>query len=361
MRMKLSDRIAMYFAVQEFLQRRDEIYDDMAEALDDGDPLMTFIMSRYERALATRSALASLYARILSRLSGGSFTTALTDMAPASDLMILEASERTGEMPDGLRFLADAVRQQRVMRKTLTGALAQPSVLFVIIMVIMLGFAAYLTPILVQVVPVEKWPLPGRIARNLSQTLYDHFWFLATLSLGGGSWFIYTLPRWTGRGRMWADRVLPWSVYRDFNGAMFLVAFSGQVRHGVGVKEALVSLRMTASPWLSWQIGHVLQRLDRFPDQPGKALNSGLFSPELALRIEDFARRSTFEVALHKVGQSVIERTTARVKVAAQVGNQILLMLAGGLLALMIVGTMLIGQAARTEAMSTVTQRPSMR
>lgn len=355
------DHLAMHQSVRAFVLHRDEIYEDMAEALDDGDPILNFLMLRHERSLASRSAVVKAYSHIISRMGGGSFTAALDSVAPSTDLMVLDAAERTGHLPEGLRFLADSIRQQRIMKKALSSALVQPVALLGIVLSIMLGFAAFLTPILVQVLPVDKWPLPGRIVHGLSHAMYAHIGLIVPLTMLTLVSFVYSLPRWTGRSRVWADRVLPWSVYRDFNGALLLVAFSGQVRHGVGVKEALMSLRVSATPWMAWQISTILRRLDRYPDQPGKAMGTGLFAPELALRIEDFARRSSFELALHKVGQSVIERTTTRVKFAAAVGNQLLLILAGTLLALMIVGTMLIGQAARTETMSITTQRHQMR
>jgi type II secretory pathway component PulF len=66
--------------------------------------------------------------------------------------------------------------------------------------------------------------------------------------------FHYALPNWTGRARVFADRIIPFSVYRMWNGAGFLVSLAGLLRSGMALSRALLIIEQSATPWLRQRV-----------------------------------------------------------------------------------------------------------
>ncbi|WP_291971317.1 type II secretion system F family protein [Candidatus Symbiopectobacterium sp.] len=59
---------------------------------------------------------------------------------------------------------------------------------------------------------------------------------------------IWSLPRWRGSVREVADNFLPWSLYSDLQGAVFLMNVASLLEAGLPEIEVLETLRKTASP-----------------------------------------------------------------------------------------------------------------
>lgn len=118
-------------------------------------------------------------------------------------------------------------------------------------------------------------------------------------------WLVrWSRSQWRGKTRALIDRVplLPWRGYREREANTFLIAFAILLQsNNHGPKEALERMRQFSSPWLSWHLGAMLLRLKLTPDQPARALDTGLFPLQLMDRIEDYAERSEFTKALHSL------------------------------------------------------------
>lgn len=63
-------------------------------------------------------------------------------------------------------------------------------------------------------------------------------------------WTVWSLPRWhrPDRLRRIFDGLMPWSVYKDIQGATFLLNIGALLQSGVRTKDALEILLETASP-----------------------------------------------------------------------------------------------------------------
>jgi len=96
-------------------------------------------------------------------------------------------------------------------------------------------------------------------------------------------------------------------------------------------------------------MSQVLSNLDRESATPAKAFNTGVLSEDLFDRVVDYGERSSFQVALSKIGNQSLTRVGKSVQLKAKVINYILLLVSGLLLALMIASVMLTAQQARVE------------
>lgn len=91
---------------------------------------------------------------------------------------------------------------------------------------------------------------------------------------------VWSLPRWRGRIREQADSVMPWSLYKDLQGAVFLMNVAALLDAGLPDIDVLQTLRRTASPWLRERIDAALDGIS-LGNSLGMALrNSGFDFPD---------------------------------------------------------------------------------
>ncbi|WP_261374002.1 type II secretion system F family protein [Yersinia similis] len=90
---------------------------------------------------------------------------------------------------------------------------------------------------------------------------------------------LWSIPRWRGRLRRFADNIMPWSVYKDIQGAVFLMNMAALLRANVQTLEALQILLPFSSPWLQERLDAIIACIEQ-GDHLGKALrNSGYAFP----------------------------------------------------------------------------------
>lgn len=336
MQMNLVD----YFARSKFNRIRADFYEDLGEALDDDGELVPTLTEWMRRCAGRRKdqGLAAIYALWLRRMDSMTFAEAIAGTVPQMDAMILAASESSGDLAKGLRFLAKAVRISERMKEVIAKALTMPMLIAIVLSVVVTVFAYQLTPVLEQIYPVAEWPVAGKALYGLSWLATRVGPFALPLAIAVAIWFSWSLENWTGPVRKVLDQHLPYSLYRDYAGGIFLVTLASLMHVGNSMTEALMKMRESATPWLGWHIGQILRNLDASPDSPGRAMNTGVFSQELADRIESFGRRGDFREALAKVGLQGVDRVIKNTEQNAMWMN-IACMFAGGI----VVGTLLLG------------------
>jgi type II secretory pathway component PulF len=334
--------LSLWMAKQSFQSSRQTFYEDLAEALEDEDKLTRRIDVLAERAVAERDVLAPLYQLWSRRMDDRQFTEALEGTVPQGDLMILGASEGAGKLADGLKFASLVIGASKEMKSSLYGAVIGFVFLGAFLCVLLALFSFYGIGLIETLVPPDQWPWVGQLLRDMARFVTG--WGVQVLCAFfiGGTAYLWSLPRLRGRFRVGLDRYVPfYTIYRDFQGALFLVSLAALMRNEVSLNRALETLEATASPWLRWHIREILFRLDYESDQPGKAFATGIFDKRLTWRIIDFSERSTFAKAIEKVGIRSIDGVTKMVSKSAGTINKALMILSGGLLAFIIAGAFL--------------------
>lgn len=343
----LSEYISRFFSVRTFNKTREKFYEDLADAITDRETLTKFISIRKTRSIKQNDPLAALYASWINRLSkkGGRLSYMLQGTAPESDLMILAAIEGKGELPVGLRFLAKTIKDRRGMKASMQAAIAMPAVVTLIMLIFMGILSVFVIPVFAELAPVDKWITIGKILYAISYVIVH--WGLLLLVLGGGllALFFWSLNNWTGKQRAVVDRYLPYRVYRDYTGAIFLVALAGMLKAGDSLNRALEQLKKRNSPWLRWHIDQILKNMDKSSENYGEAFSTGVFSQELSNRLVDYSRRSgEFESVVSRIGVEGIGQIRTEVDESAKKLNLFLVVVLGGILAFMLVGVVLTAQ-----------------
>jgi type II secretory pathway component PulF len=331
-----------------FQSHRADFFMDLASALEDKSDLVSEIANLHRRAEERgQKGKMMLYGRWMRGLDSGVLTEAIKDDIPKTDLMILSAFETAGRLPEGLRFLSKTVLLSAKMKSTIQVAVSGPIIVLCMIGGILALHAYMLTPVLEQIYPVEHWPLPGRILYPVAMFVRNYGLYLAAFIVMLLIAFKISIAKWSGAFRGKLDEFIPYSIFRDYNGALFLTSLAALMKAGSGVMESLNQLKSMSTPWMQWHIKLMLTRMDMSASEPAKALDTGCLPREVMDRIIDYGRRSSFLDAMNMIGLQSMERTEEKIKKSASTLNMVMLLLVGALFGIVILGTVMTGLNAQ--------------
>lgn len=336
--------IGVSFAAWLFKGTRVQFYKDLSEALRHGDQLAARIEKLADRASNEGDMQGPLFQLWLRRMDDQSFTEAIVGTVPDSDVMILQAAERSGDLVSGLKFTASVIAKTKIMISALRKAVLGSAFMAVFLLGVLAGFSFYGIPLIEEIVPPKAWPWIGQQLKGLAQFITESGGTALLCAGAIGAAFYWSLRNWYGRARVAVDRIfLPYTIYRDFSGSMFLVSLAALMKNGTGLNDALDILSEKASPWLLWHIRQIQLGLDYQSESTGEAFATGLFNKRLTWRIIDFGERakSDFAEAMEIVGIETIDDVMEGVKAKANVLNRFLLIVNACLIMFIVAGALL--------------------
>jgi hypothetical protein len=218
-------------------------------------------------------------------------------------------------------------------------AVKYPVSMLVVFAAMLTGFSLHIVPILTTMLPPEKWPLLGRILYTISQ-LITNYGFYSVLTLAAAiAAFIYSLPRWHGRGRQIVDKFLPYRFYRDYYGAMLVVSLSMLLRSGVSLRSSLDRSLAFSTPWMRFHIRRILKTLAN-ANTPnfGEAFKTGVLNQYLEDRVQDASERRNPTEAFVRIGVGSIDRVIAEIHKSAAGMSSAIMIVCGIVLFIMMGG-----------------------
>ncbi|WAC71859.1 hypothetical protein OU995_20055 [Roseateles sp. SL47] len=339
--MQILDWILFHTAARRLKQRRADFYYDLASALEDKVPLFT-ILRKYEARSRGRSrGDALLFRHMLREAMGGSLSQALIGVVPTTELILIDAIQGSGDagLSRGLYFLSETVEKVDRMFRTVRKAVVYPIILMVLFAGLLTGFSLFAVPILADLLPPERWPALGKVLYAVSYAV-SHYGILMALALVAGLVaFALSLSRWQGHVRRRLDKWAPYSLYRDFAGAMLIVSISSLMRAGVSLRSSLERAARFSSPWMRWHLREILARLSSEQStQFGQAFSTGVLNGSLEDRVQDASERRDPIAAFVKIGVGSIDRIERSIQESASRMNTTLMAMAGITLAGMMAG-----------------------
>lgn len=337
-------------AIRTFVKQRTAFYEELAEALADGEALARFFSDRAARAVVQKDPLALLYKAWLRRMDqpgseGGRLSYVLRGFAPVMDLMVISSFDTGQHIASGLEFLASTIKKQQKMRAVLIAALAVPALILAMVLVFFIVNAYMVVPVFLSIAPPKDWGTVG-YGLYLASIIVTHYGVVVAMLLAGLVWaFVWSLPNWSGSRRVQWDRRVPYRIFRDYNAATFLVAVAMMLNAGQSLHLTMEELKKRSSPWLRWHINRISRGLNRASGAFGEAFNTGLLAQPIANRLTDSSRRSPkFHEVVTRIGVDGLDKTAAEVEKSAKRMNTILFICMGILVGTMILGTMRTGQ-----------------
>jgi len=271
-----------------------------------------------------KGAIALVLRDIMDGMRNGlSFGDAIRRWVPSEDAMILEATENSDDFPGYLDRYCDVIRRRRQILMTILGGLVYPIALLSAVYGISYYFGSEVVPKIEGVLPVEKWSGLARFLLMLGvfadKVAIPSVLLLATVIL----LILFSLPRWAGAGRSFADRLPIFSLYRMYTGISFLVSISSLVQGGLSVLNAVERVRPLASPYVRYRLNRVRTGMLNGLNF-GAALHTsgtGWPDPTLNLSLKIFAETHDLSAQLHRIsedwltrGQEQINRSIALIR-----------------------------------------------
>jgi len=312
--MTAQQRLQFIISRSVFNDKREEFYLDLSEAIRDKESLHTFLTHNYELSKKyNRHKYAPIYELMLRRFQDeeGRLTHMLKPIVPESDLLAIagiDGSVGNSERADGFLRLAQHIERLKKMK----GAMLKSILTSIVLLPIILVFALLNTkkiPAYERMVPDRtQWPDIGQALGMLSDIMQNYGVELVVSVVVLLALFIFSFRHWVGELRAQFDSLPPYSLYRDASSTDFLLNMAGLLRSGKQLVEALNLLSVHASPWLRYHIVTILTRLNATPDDYAHAFDTGLFSPDVHLRLLTYGRRDkNFSAAFIRLGTAGVD------------------------------------------------------
>ena len=267
---KAGDRIAFSWSIRESLYRH--LSAQVANGVPVEEALGTF-RSRLQRRKKVSSD--KIIANVARRMrDGATLAQALASWVPQDEIGVISSGEFAGDLPRALDLVIEGQRRIARVKNALKSSLISPAIYLIAVYGMLWSIGKFVAPSLEQALPKEK-------AQGLVYGLYvagdfaNSWWALLppVLLLCAIVIVVYSLPRWTGKYRIYAESFFPYSFYRDINGYTWLMGFSALLGVGVADVEILNRQLKQASPWLRERLHAFWWRLEN-----GASLSASLLA-----------------------------------------------------------------------------------
>jgi type II secretory pathway component PulF len=371
-------KLLAWLRLQSFWGRREEFYEELAASYLANEALRDFLSEemRISMSPATANPSRAFALRLMrSRLAAGESVKLSSIVGPAlppGDLMMLAAVDDAKDKPALLLSIAQAVREQKLLR----GVVRKKAIPPLLVIPGALGFAYIMAtqslPIIVKIAPPSVWEagMNGYV-RTFATFVAEYAVLCLLAAVAVGVAFTRILPRWTGPWRAKLESLspklatllfpvcpflVPLSIYRDVQVGLLFSAMAVMLRSGRTLTDALATIRRNSQPWVRWHVRRVLQHLEVNPTEYRQAFAKGLMSPALLSRLSSQIRTNpNFDAVLVRLGlEGSVE---VRKVVERQMGviNGMLLAAGAGVVVFMMLGQLSISQTL-TEEMSPAKQ-----
>ncbi len=302
-------------------KQRARVYRKMATFLKNGVSLADTlrILHRFatEDGKKPNHPLAIVMKSWLDKVNNGqSLGRAIAGWVPTSDRIIIEAGEEAGSLSAALKnalFIQDSTKK---IRSTIIAGLAYPLLLISMAVGLLVLLSVRIVPAFNQVLPREKWEGSAAIVAKMADfTDYGLAPTLFTSAVIVGL-IIWSFPRWIGRWRVIADKIVPWSLYRLSLGSGFLLSVSALISAGVQVPEILRILMRGSQPWYRERMLETLKHVNN-----GLNLGEALYNTKMSFPDEEavkdlraYAGFDNFDETIGSMGREWIEESVDRIK-----------------------------------------------
>ncbi|MFQ6245934.1 type II secretion system F family protein [Yersinia enterocolitica] len=205
--------------------------------------------------------------------AGRTLEDVLAAWGPLEEAALISAGMRSGKLPEALLQAGKLVEARRRIL-TLVGKMSlYPLLLFCLGGGMLVINGAYLIPTLRKLSDPQNWTGALDFMHALANfTDKQGVAVVGIVAILAGL-VLWSIPRWRGRLRRLADNMMPWSVYQDIQGAVFLINMAALLRANVQTLEALQILLPFSAPWLQERLDAIIASVEQ-GDHLGKALLS---------------------------------------------------------------------------------------
>lgn len=277
---------------------------------------------------------------IRSRENGEQLSTALSPWVPQEDTMVLEAIQNSSDFAGGLREYIDMVEKKKAMKSRIIGGMGYPIVLLLTVYGLMLYFGKSVVPLIAGILPMEKWTGPTAFLRFMSNFANHYAAPVAGVAIAIVALVLFLFPRWTGKSRVFIDRMPIFSVYRIYTGISFLMSVASLMQGGMPAVEALERLYPKSTPYVRERILKVRDEMKNGANF-GAALHrsgTGWPDPAVNLQIKIFAQTQDLSKQLTKLSRKWLLETGDKIDNTMTIARYIALLMVFGVIMGIVMG-----------------------
>ena len=228
------------------------IYDKLAVQLEYGINLKESITSLAKRAARNKNAALELVLDDIKSCiaNGQTFAGSMRKWIPESDHAIIVSAERAGKIPAALKLIIKMDNMKSELLSEFISGLIGPGILFLSVYGLLYYMGRYALGSILKLI-TGKITGSAVILISLSNFTDSPWIFLLPLFLFAitGAVF-YSFPRLTGPIRKELDKLFPYSLFRRYSGAVWLIGFSGLIGSGITEVNALKEMAKYSNDYL---------------------------------------------------------------------------------------------------------------
>lgn len=312
--------------------QRQRFYIKLLQLLDNGVSLDT-ALAQIQRIASRkpRSTLNRLYKQWrIDVAEGMNFGQCLSPYVPSSEAILLETGANSGKLAKSLRNAADAIENQGKVKKAIIAAGAYPAVLVCMLVAAMVLSAFKVIPTFEEIIPVDQWTGISYGVAMAAQFIREKGFFLLIGVAAAGFGIAWSMPRWTGPLRVKVDRLVPWSMYKMWQGSAFLLAVASLMSAGVKLDEvSLARISRQSDPYLRQRIKAIQKYIASGMNLGDSMEQSGYEFPDAEIigDLQIYARLRGFDQNLIRVTEVWVDGLVEKVNVSMKIVNFVVLVL----------------------------------
>lgn len=259
-----------------------------------------------------KEGVAMILADVKRRLENGlTFGEAMEPWAPPDDVMVLNAIESSPDFASSLENYLNLDKRRRAMVGKVIGGMAYPSALLMGSYFLVIYFGKNVMPQLNDILPMEKWSGPAAGLRGMAIFADKYVVPVSILLVVSLVSIIFSLSRWGGAGRSFADKMPLYGIYRAYTGVNFLVAMAALTNGGLKIVDAINNIIPRASPYVRRRL-----LLTRNGLLSGKNLGQALYDtgtdwPDatINLNLKVFAQTQDLSASMDRIARDSLTQT----------------------------------------------------
>ncbi|MEQ1965688.1 type II secretion system F family protein [Xenorhabdus nematophila] len=257
---EIKEKIVHYVCKKTFSSKhRRDFYETLAFMLRNGKKLgeclneIKLVHTDFGKKWHPFEVLCDFCLQALADNNQNTFESVLAEWGPIEEAALVGAGMKSGDSLRLANALDQAVRLVECRQKI--QAVITKIMIYPVVLAMLTSFLVYITsnkvvPILSRISDPETWT--GALAFTYGMTtFFENYLFLMMFFIVAIYCLVsWSMPNWTGKIRHFADYFMPWSIYSDLQGAVFLMNMSSLMSANMRTLESLILLSKFSSKWL---------------------------------------------------------------------------------------------------------------
>lgn len=314
-------------------KNRMRFYIKLGQLLENGVSLESALhqLSTVHGRRSKGSVLPILYERWRKNVANGmNFGYVLAPYIPSAEAILMETGANSGRLVEALFNAADTVSQQSKVKDAIIRNSAYPVILICMLIAALALSSNMVIPTFAEILPVEQWDGAAYTIAQIAGIIQNYGLFIMVISALIIGVIVFSLPRWTGKERLYFESIVPWSLYKMWQGSSFLLAVAAMMRSGVKMDEvSLARIARNADPYLKQRV-HALRKHILSGHNLGEALYLAGYSfpeDELIADLRIYAKLRDFDKNLIRITRTWVNDLIEKVEIIMRGLNLIVLVL----------------------------------